>query len=100
MLLGYLVLKGYKDKDDTSSNFDPAAQRIEAIVQSQKTAAYQRKCNHHLNKYYPKMNDVDLCQHIGFVASDKLEQFDTFTLKKVANKQNNGEVTLKPVFIA
>ena len=51
-------------------------------------------------QYYPKMNDVDLCQHIGLVASDKLEQFDTFTLKKVANKQNNGEVTLKPVFIA
>ena len=61
MLLGYLVLKGYKDKDDTSSNFYPAAQRIEAIVQSQKTAAYQRKCNHHLNKYYPKMNDFKGC---------------------------------------
>ena len=51
-------------------------------------------------QYYPKMNDVTLCQNIGLVAADKLEQFDTFTLKQVSNRQNSGEVTLRPVFVS
>ena len=51
-------------------------------------------------QYYPKMNDITLCQNLGLVASNKLEQFDTFTLKKVSDKQNSGDITLKPVFIS
>ena len=51
-------------------------------------------------QYHPKMRDVDLCQQIGLVSADKLDQFDSFTLKKISDKQNSGKVTLKPVYIS
>ena len=52
------------------------------------------------SNYYQKFNDVELCKNIGLVAADKLEQFDSFTLKKISDKQNSGKITLKPVFIS
>ena len=51
-------------------------------------------------KYQPMMDEITLCQNIALVFADKLNEFDTYTLKKVANKQNSNEITLKPVFIS
>ena len=51
-------------------------------------------------QYHTQFTNVSLCDQMVIVAADKLHQFDKFTLKKISEKQNSKNITLKPVFIS